>query len=1097
LINEDGFIAGAQGRVAFGFMVSDSNPESARGANARRVAKDWSLGDERVLAPQPPNVLQGNGNNNNGAPNKALPTSTAMSLNGWSFGRSATAIAPWNTPHEAQYLFNFAGQPINLGVQGEDAPAGRLIHAFQGVAASPSLLIGDNTVQQRSHNDWVREELRRVVPTGPSPLSAMLSDLYAYYQARPNACHTRVAVLLTDGAESTYMPAQSCQNKHDCTLGGFPGECKQVRLDASAHHERMTENAGNCGQNGCEKVCVYPDGAPYESAVHLARSLREDLSIPVIVATVGLPDAEDYQGNLAQMPPALRHAYAVALAGSPDMGPQAGMPGIYQVEMLQDQLSAEQLIQRVESAMAGGSGVRVETQPLVMGVAESDAVWGVTPDEQLRQWRLSGEAVTSAGDTYSYGAIELNKMGCEGVRASQAGLALMGSARYEDQVQLQARRPAFTARSQGVTPVIDTGNGDIFNRDGSVNGNLYRDPELLPSLDATKAKQVGLQTAGFFGARGLNNGEAARRGFGANLSGDLVALPPRPEEGVEANRAAPSLVISGADDGLIHVFRAFDGVELFAFVLKSAWAQWNTKRKAERSRADALLSAAHLTPCRRADGGAACGGNATTEARAFVVGAANEGGDELFGFEVGFEPSELRRERPELTRWPVGAAMWSLTSNSTGLAKLGKAVSRPALTYVRVGDQVRALMIVGCGDDTDYLRSFTSAPSKEGRCVLFIDVATGELVKRFDGDGQLSFTFPVVGSPSVYPGGEATAEQLYVGDKAGQLWRVDLTSAQPNEWRLRRLWPLEAAGAQNGAVIAGPNAVDVDRGLGFAVHERPSLSRAANNDLVVIFATSGERAPSLPQGFELADQGYMVSLRERSGLDEQGNPYLIITPNWALDFAPSEGATGAPSVKDNVAYLTTSRTSANQVCGQAVGKEGRLYGVHYTKRLNVDYNDPFGARTLNVVPMLPRYTDTGERAENALSLVLPPGRTAHGFALVPTPSCAAGVGTMTELILNLTDEQGVGADLALNGLQVEFVRGLSASVGEVGNEPDGGAGAMSVEQSALGEALQVKMSGQLMSIGLAPPEGSPQGVMFNPVAPFPSRVLYWGSVDGE
>ena len=133
--------------------------------------------------------------------------------------------------------------------------------------------------------------------------------------------------------------------------------------------------------------------------------------------------------------------------------------------------------------------------------------------------------------------------------------------------------------------------------------------------------------------------------------------------------------------------------------------------------------------------------------------------------------------------------------------------------------------------------------------------------------------------------------------------------------------------------------------------------------------------------------------------------------------------------------------------------------------------------------MLPRYTQQGERASNALSLILPPGKTAHGFAIVPTPSCSLNSTTITELVLNLTGELGADADILLNGLAVEY---LNNNVGEENQ-------VMNLEKVDLNNTMQVKSVGQSFNISLAPSEGAGQQTLFTPAAPFPSKVLYWGS----
>jgi len=54
-----------------------------------------------------------------------------------------------------------------------------------------------------------------------------------------------------------------------------------------------------------------------------------------------------------------------------------------------------------------------------------------------------------------------------------------------------------------------------------------------------------------------------------------------------------------------------------------------------------------------------------------------------------------------------------------------------------------------------------------------------------------------------------------------------------------------------------------------------------------------------------------------------------------------------------------------------------------------------------------------------------------------------------------------------------------------------------VEKAALGRSMQMSSARQVLTIGLAPPEGAARLTPFSPVAPFPAQVLYWGSGYGQ
>lgn len=1068
--------------IAFGLMVSDSNPIKA--TSQRTTRKDWSFGDEALQSPVLPPVDLPPGQQDRTVLN--FGASYISLVEGFNSGLSSVARAPLLTANpDLSYLENYPGQVINLGVMDTDAPSGRMILPHQGTLDEPTLLLNNDPQKIQQHNDWIRDEVQRIVPTGPTPLSAMLDDLRRYYEdAEYDGCATRVAVLITDGAESSYLPVHRCQNHNDCQLGDLVGKCIQTRHASLIHHERMSVNSGSCAHQTCSKVCAFSNGAPYPSVIENARKLHDELGIPLIVATVGLPDAIDYLTRLDDMPPALMHAYQIAEAGSPNLGPREGMPGIYTISELRSTLKGDDLIQRLQGQSNGG--VKVETQPLIMSSTPSDALWLSDVQPELRQWRLANSALIPSGDNRTYGVIEANKLGCQGARNQQTGLNQMGQVRYDLVLNNQNARPAYTLHHNGssVQGVIDT-TPAIFQSNGEVFGTTYQ--HYVPSASSNIAREIGLQTGGYFGARGVNGLTPDWRSFGANLNGDIIALPPRPSESIPIKEAAPNLVITGGNDGLVHIFRAFDGWELFAFIPQATWTLWNQTLRPSEVNADAYLNASYLSECRQINGGGRCIGTSSPDFRPVVVGSANLTQKEIFGFEIGFTPNQLRQPSPQLNSWPSAAKAWSVTANTTGADKLGLSVSRPALTHIRIDGKTRGVAILGCGDDQN--NPNLALPNQVGRCLLFIDAFSGEVLHTLKGTDLNQFTFPVTGSPSVLPGGDIAAEQIYIGDRMGQMWRIDLIGDDPDEWVLTRIWPV---------ALIEQVPEELTRGLGFKISERPSLALAPNNDRIILFGTSGSIASSIPANLEEASRGYMVSLRERKVVDELGHIKHKVSVNWVLDYAPNESLTGAPKVKDGVLYFTTIRSTSTEVCGQSATQEGRLYGVHYTKYLQQSFQDAFGNRSLNVVPMLPRYKDNGERADNALSVILPPGRTAHGFAVVSTPSCSMDTGTITELVMNLTNEGTGGQNLQLNGLQVEFVRGM-------GSQPDhpvegqvNGGGIMTLEKTGLDQAMQVQMTGKVMNVALTPANGAPpQSVIFNPLSPFPSKVMYWGGAYGQ
>jgi len=85
-----------------------------------------------------------------------------------------------------------------------------------------------------------------------------------------------------------------------------------------------------------------------------------------------------------------------------------------------------------------------------------------------------------------------------------------------------------------------------------------------------------------------------------------------------------------------------------------------------------------------------------------------------------------------------------------------------------------------------------------GRGVTVVRLDTGEIIRHFGRAAQdvpkrivdkgrvidTPFDSPIIGTPAVYPNiVGATAQKAFVGDADGTVWRIDLSSSDPAQWR--------------------------------------------------------------------------------------------------------------------------------------------------------------------------------------------------------------------------------------------------------------------------------------------------------------------------
>lgn len=971
----------------------------------------------------------------------------------------------------------------NLGVRPPTAAGGvpvpgDLISGHRGVLNDGNLradvAVGEDPDSVRRHNAMVMRQLRAFVPGGPSPMVAMLHDLDTYYTRLENGapderdaahlCRRKVVVLFTDGGSTEFYrdptadpAADPCVG--DCRRDGYP-------------YRPLEELAGRLAARGVEPYVIafdHPD-ADVARAEGLARALA-----------AGAPDDARDDRPLDSM--------------------------FFTVRTPEDIRAA---LGRISSRTL--SGTRTRTRPLVVTPGAGD----VALDEDLREIRqvrlATFSEIPADGDGGRYGRIAALEYRCAEVQDEDAAgpvpLELARLVQFTDELAVQERRTAVAGNPAAEGGLLEAlGSEDaVFDADGEVQPGAGLTEEQLRELaDAPigdgdvlggdPLDDVADVIDGFFGGGGIvvdddGNEVRGQRQLGEIFDGDLVAVPP-PRLAVEnpafaayarARRERPTIIAAGARDGQIHFFRLADAVEVFTFIPRLSWR--NLRDGVDNPglgalNADGPLVAGEVARCRSlGDGGGDCPAeDGAIDFRTLVVGGLGGGGPNLFAVDLSEATAALSAPDPtgridgnavrawDVVNDPSLADLRLFADTTRQVPRLGLSVSRPLLTHVRIDDEVRATVVVGCGDDRNAARALLPDVAGEGRCVLLLDAVTGAVLRRFEqGDGVVAgfqMSAPMVGSPVGFPtGGIQAADRVYIGDRIGRLWRIDLREPRPADWTMRVVWPPEDEDQAQGYRIGRP------------LVDRPNIALREDGRLVVIFGTGADPRPAgAPEGVGFP-RSHVISFTEQLALggDDVG---LATETNWVLPLRTDEFLTGPPVIHRGIAYFTTVEETDGEACASRIG---RLYGVHYTRTEEDRYVTQDG-RTLDVVPGLPTYlTRGGQRIDDAVSLRLPPGRVAYGLALATSPACSDGDAPGSELLLNLADDgQGGGGDVDPDGARVE------RKSGELVDDP--------LDQSVFesdGFDLALDLDGR-------DADGNPLGNPAGRLGLFPRESLYWGS----
>jgi type IV pilus assembly protein PilY1 len=263
---------------------------------------------------------------------------------------------------------------------------------------------------------------------------------------------------------------------------------------------------------------------------------------------------------------------------------------------------------------------------------------------------------------------------------------------------------------------------------------------------------------------------------------------------------------------------------------------------------------------------------------------------------------------------------------SKGLTKSMDVVGSPGTKYVTHTDADLASAKL---KHRDYVPCW----NQPGRALYFVDVETGQQIKKIDAS---VFPSPLAGSPTAYQDAVGTvATAGFVIDADGVLWRFDLTATDPRPtnaltgWTVRPFHDLFF------------NIADVTKAE--TTYERPILSLDEQHRLVIITGTGDTDDFEKP-----LVENRVVSLTELPRIaTPTGADDYIAGLNWEQrvdngnGFVPSELVTGTMALFQGQLYVASFIAVANNSNACDVGR-GRLWAFDYHTRDGADPNGSTG-----------------------------------------------------------------------------------------------------------------------------------------------------------
>lgn len=265
----------------------------------------------------------------------------------------------------------------------------------------------------------------------------------------------------------------------------------------------------------------------------------------------------------------------------------------------------------------------------------------------------------------------------------------------------------------------------------------------------------------------------------------------------------PAMIYVGANDGMLHAFRAETGVEEFAYIPSRLRSSLNILTASNYGAKDG-------TPHRYYVDGTPVASDVYFDGawHKVLIGSLGAGGRQVFALDV-TDPTA-----PKLL-WEFG-----YDASNPDTANMGNSLPQP--TIARLNDPTTGT------DKGKWValvpNGYQGGNSSTGGASLFVlDIANGSVLKRFDVDGGMkdaekTASLPLGNGLSRVTGVDNNADGkmdlAYAGDLAGNVWRFDLRSGDSSVWTVQKFYTAKDGSGTRQPITAAPYVVDHPTGPG-------------------------------------------------------------------------------------------------------------------------------------------------------------------------------------------------------------------------------------------------------------------------------------------
>jgi len=382
-----------------------------------------------------------------------------------------------------------------------------------------------------------------------------------------------------------------------------------------------------------------------------------------------------------------------------------------------------------------------------------------------------------------------------------------------------------------------------------------------------------------------------------------------------ANATRTTILLAGANDGMLHAFRESDGEELWAFVPPD-----------QLDRLKLLTIQASDHPFYADAGPIAVDVKMGGAWKTIVVFGERRGGRSYHALDVTTPTS------PQY--------LWSFTDT-----KMGESWSEPAVGKVKMADGTeRFVALFGGGYDT-------AQNNQTGKAVFAIDLATGQKLWEYynssSSDDRQYMNFSLAANPTAIDlNQDDYLDAIYIGDVGGQLWKFNmsapatLSAGLVSNWTGKRLFA--AAPAQANPPASG------EYYPAQAIYAAPAVAMDDKSNLWVYFGTGDRNHPNnggTNRFYGIKDNGSMsngTTLTESSLVDVTSTDITNVETiqGWYFRLASTEKVLATADVFAGVVFFSSFTPATSIACNNG-GGTARLYEIQMkTGYAAVDVTQP-------------------------------------------------------------------------------------------------------------------------------------------------------------